>query len=217
MVAAVAGSVGVIRWATAGPPADVGTLAVPSPVAARAAVTPIPTPRPAASPFHDLVGTSAARLSDLEVVDARRPVHLAQAAVGVDAPIVPTGVDPTDRTLDVPKNATTVVWWAAGARPGDPTGTSVLAAHVDYGGREGVFFRLDELPVGAIVTVATSGGGSYRYRVVTRRHVAKPALADENVFRADGPPRLALITCGGAFDPSTHSYRDNLIVLAVPA
>jgi hypothetical protein len=30
-------------------------------------------------------------------------------------------------------------------------------------------------------------------------------------------PGLVLITCGGPFDQVHHSYRDNLVVYAVPA
>ena len=37
------------------------------------------------------------------------------------------------------------------------------------------------------------------------------------VLRARGVPRLVLITCGGPFDQVRHSYRDNLVVYAVPA
>ena len=37
------------------------------------------------------------------------------------------------------------------------------------------------------------------------------------VLRARGVPRLVLITCGGPFDQVRRSYRDNLVVYAVPA
>jgi hypothetical protein len=31
-----------------------------------------------------------------------------------------------------------------------------------------------------------------------------------------GPPRLAIVTCGGPFDAATGHYVDNVIVWAVP-
>jgi hypothetical protein len=37
-----------------------------------------------------------------------------------------------------------------------------------------------------------------------------------DVFRRDGPPRLALVSCGGAFDERTGNYADNIVVLAQP-
>lgn len=36
------------------------------------------------------------------------------------------------------------------------------------------------------------------------------------LFTRDGPPRLALITCTGDFDPELGHYADNLVVLAAP-
>jgi len=41
--------------------------------------------------------------------------------------------------------------------------------------------------------------------------------AGDRLFSADGPPRLALITCGGAFDQAADSYRDDVVAYAVPA
>jgi hypothetical protein len=41
--------------------------------------------------------------------------------------------------------------------------------------------------------------------------VAKGALPG-SLFATTGPPRLALVTCGGSFDPATGHYRDNVIV-----
>jgi len=46
--------------------------------------------------------------------------------------------------------------------------------------------------------------------------VAKNALPG-SLFATTGPPRLALVTCGGSFDPATGHYRDNVIVWAKPA
>ena len=37
-----------------------------------------------------------------------------------------------------------------------------------------------------------------------------------HAVRNPGPARLVLITCGGPFVPALSSYRDNLVVVAVP-
>jgi hypothetical protein len=37
-----------------------------------------------------------------------------------------------------------------------------------------------------------------------------------SLFDTAGPPRLALVTCGGPFDSATGHYLDNIIVWAVP-
>jgi hypothetical protein len=45
--------------------------------------------------------------------------------------------------------------------------------------------------------------------------VATPAFPHDLV-RADGPPQLVLVTCGGEFDRRTGNYADNVIVTAAP-
>lgn len=212
------GTSGLLWWRATAPPPDAGTLvaATTAPVAApQHSASPSTRPGAPASSTGRLLTSRPGRLADLDSGAAHAPVRLS-ASPGIDAAVVPAGVDPTTRALEVPANPTTVVWWAAGAEPGATRGTVVLAAHVDYDGRAGVFFHLNLIGIGDVVTVTDGAGEAHRYRVVTRRHVAKAALADVDVFRADGPNRLALITCGGGFDSATHSYLDNLIVLAEP-
>jgi hypothetical protein len=51
---------------------------------------------------------------------------------------------------------------------------------------------------------------------VSRELIQKRALPLDALFRRDGPPRLALITCGGPFLPDVGSYRDNVVVVAEP-
>jgi sortase (surface protein transpeptidase) len=105
-------------------------------------------------------------------------------------------------------------WYAAGAVPGGPAGTAVIAGHVDsarYGA--GPLRGLLDVQEGDIVEVTDAGGAVHRYAVASRTSIAKPGLQPE-LFRVDGPARLALITCGGAFDRRTGNYADNVVVLA---
>lgn len=143
---------------------------------------------------------------------AARPTALRIAALDVDAPIRPVGVDRRG-VLEVPPR-TEVGWYRPGPVPG-AAGSAVLAAHVDHGGRPGVFFDLEELAPGAIVEVALDDGTSQRFVVVAvERHAKEDLPAD--LFRPDGPPGLALVTCGGAFDPEDRRYLDNVVARAVP-
>jgi hypothetical protein len=162
------------------------------------------------------VGSSPARLADFEARDARRPVRLVAADLDLNAAVVAAGVDPANRSLDVPRHVGTAAWWAGGARPGDRAGTIVLAGHVDFDGRPGVFYRLDRLALGDVVTVIGADGVRYDYRLSALRRVPKPALPAAGIFRVDGPPRLALVTCGGTFDAKERSYHDNLVAIADP-
>lgn len=150
----------------------------------------------------------SARLSDV----ARRPTTLRIAALGVRAPVVAMGMDAAGE-LDVPRDAATVAWYRTGSAPG-AAGSSVLAAHVDYNGERGVFFALDRLRPGDTVRMAFDDGTSTTFDVVSRRRYRKAALPVRELFSRNGPPVLTLITCGGAFNPSTGHYEDNTVVQA---
>nr|WP_239522549.1 class F sortase [Geodermatophilus sabuli] len=116
----------------------------------------------------------------------------------------------------MPERPTVLGWYAAGAVPGDAAGTAVIAGHVDsarYGA--GPLEGLLDLGEGDLVEVTDATGDTHRYAVTARTSFAKSALPAE-LFRADGPPQLALVTCGGAFDERTGNYADNVVVVAVP-
>src|SRR5437879_2002533 len=68
---------------------------------------------------------------------------------------------------------------------------------------------------GATVTVDYQDGSSRAWRVVARRQYPKSELPLDMLFARTGDPTLALVTCGGLFDASKRSYRDNVVVFAV--
>lgn len=61
-----------------------------------------------------------------------------------------------------------------------------------------------------------SDGTTRTFAVDEVRQIPKVGLPTGELFRRDGSPQLALITCGGEFDASSRHYRDNLVVLATP-
>lgn len=141
------------------------------------------------------------------------PLRLTIGAIGVDAPVQPVAV--TDGQLGVPENGRVLGWWRDGASPAAEQGTVVLAGHVDTAAEgPGALYRLETLGPGQELSVATASG-SESYRVVARQAYRKGRLPVD-IFSADGPPRLAVITCGGAFDHSTRTYAYNVVVYAVP-
>lgn len=64
------------------------------------------------------------------------------------------------------------------------------------------------------VTLADGSTRSYAVDAVTR--FPKDEARWPDVFTRDGPPRLALVTCGGTFDRDTRHYADNVLVTATP-
>ena len=134
---------------------------------------------------------------------------------GVGAPVVPTATGP-DGALAVPDPPSTVGWWSPGALAGAAAGTTVLVGHVDSAASGlGVFAVLRDVAVGERVLLRGADGRLIGYQVTGRRQAGKAALPAD-LFAPGGPPRLALVTCGGRFDRATRHYTDNVVVYAVP-
>lgn len=138
------------------------------------------------------------------------------AAVGAEAEVVDVGVDALGE-MEVPLDVSTVGWYRFGPAPGADTGSSVLSGHVDdrEQGR-GAFYRLSDLEPGDPVEVDLADGSVAAYRVTDVERIAKEELPVEVLFARDGAPRLTLVTCGGDFDRAARSYRENVVVTAVP-
>jgi hypothetical protein len=186
------------------PPVDIGTVpaGVEAPPAVTPAVPPLWTGLGSVDPPHDVPDPSSP------------PVRLVATAAGVDAPVIPVGVDP-DRGLAVPTDPSVVGWWRDGAQPGSLAGSVVLAGHVDTrADGPGALFRLVSLRPRDEVVVGTPAG-TVDYVVEAVRRYPKAGLPAE-AFATTGRPRLVLITCGGAFDGRTRHYSDNVVVYATP-
>ncbi len=168
-----------------------------------------PPPRPSVVDTHsaapDLLAPSARTL----------PVAVRLEGTGIAGPIVPTGVDAGSGEFTVPPDAGLVGWYQYGPKPGE-AGSAVLAGHLDWKHRLGVFNRLIDVPIGTIVTVTFADRTVRRFRITDTRLVLKPQLPTAQVFARAGTPVLRLITCGGEYDRSTHHYRSNILVTAVP-
>jgi sortase (surface protein transpeptidase) len=134
----------------------------------------------------------------------------------VDAAIVPVGVDASG-SMAIPAEVDAVGWYRFGPAPGDSAGAAVVAGHVDSKEQgAGALLPLRRVGVGDRVTVTTVDGDDVAYRVVGKETIVKQRLPVQRLFARDGAPRLVLITCGGPFVPELSSYRDNLVVVAVP-
>jgi hypothetical protein len=145
-------------------------------------------------------------------VDA--PVRVQIPSIGSDGPVEAVGVDETGG-LAIPGDAGVLVWWRFGPSPGEP-GSAVIAGHLDWKGRRGVFNRLAEVKPGDPVAVTYAGGSTRAFVVDTVELVDKPAAAANGTFAREGAPLLRLVTCGGEFDRASHHYKSNVVVTAHP-
>lgn len=80
----------------------------------------------------------------------------------------------------------------------------------------GTFFNLKTISAAATITITTTDGHRWRYRVVGRQAYPKTSIPLTALFSTTGAPRLTLITCGGQFNRSDHSYLDNIVITARP-
>ncbi len=148
------------------------------------------------------------------------PVRIVVASVGIDGPIVGTGLR-DDGTLDVPADPHVAGWFTGAPRPGE-IGPAVIVGHVDsraFG--LGVFWGLDRVEVGAAVTVYDVPPGQQsptpqlaeqHFVVVATQRIPKVDFPTAAVYGIVPNSALRLITCGGSFDRSTGHYRDNVVV-----
>jgi len=184
------------------------TAVVCSVIAATAPPPPPPAPPAAVS------SSEASFHSVRSYADVAEPVRLRIPALQIDAPLTHLGVAP-DRTIEVPADFAVPGWFDQGPRPGQP-GPAVILGHVDSKAGPAVFYRLNRLPVGAVVFVDRADGSTVDFRVRGMQHVAKTAFPTDLVYAPTLEPSLRLVTCGGPFDHSRSSYLDNVIVYADP-
>jgi hypothetical protein len=142
------------------------------------------------------------------------PVSLDIPKIGVHSSLIPLGLK-SDGSMEVPplNNPMQAGWYSYGPTPGE-VGPAVLVGHVDGYTREGVFFRLHQLVPGDAVVVTRRDGARVVFRVRRVDLVSKGAFPTQAVYGNTTGPELRLITCGGSFDRSAASYRDNVIAYA---
>lgn len=199
-------------WAAGRPPGDAGVL----PAVGAGADGARTRSRPASGGEAEAIPVRSARLVDQPARLGPVPVALRIASVGVDARVVPVGLERGTNGVSVPADVWTVGWYRFGPSPGE-AGSSLLVGHVDSAEQgAGAFFRLGRLRPGARIVVRFAGGSTASFTAVARRWYRKGRLPTR-VFDRAGPPVLTLVTCGGAFDAATGHYANNVAIYAVPS
>jgi sortase (surface protein transpeptidase) len=143
------------------------------------------------------------------------PVSVTIPAIGVNAHVISLGLD-ADGGVAVPPLTEPFVtsWYDRGPAPGQ-AGSAVLLGHVDAAGvGPAVFYRLGDLAAGDSIDVTRRDGRTAIFRVTSIGLYSENAFPAGRVYADTRMPSLRLITCGGAFDWSTHLYLDRTIVWA---
>lgn len=166
--------------------------------------TPAPPPTPAAA-------------APVPVDSGGGPSRIAIPAAGIAASVEPVGVT-DDGDVEIPEDVRVLGWYRYSPNPPASAGSTVVVGHVDSAEQgTGAFFTLHDLKRGDRVYLSSASGKRLTYRVVASEAFPKTSVPLAALFSRTGAPRLTLITCGGSFDSSARSYRDNIVVTAVPA
>jgi sortase (surface protein transpeptidase) len=141
-------------------------------------------------------------------------------SLGISSPLGPAlGLNPDGTVDDAPLTGPTwsLPWWYdVGPSPGQ-SGSAVILGHVDSAlgqGGLGFFFRLGDVRAGQGINVTLANGTTSHWTVTSLHLYANADFPDALVYARSGPPALRLVTCGGAFDGSTHEYESTLVVTA---
>jgi hypothetical protein len=184
-----------------------------------------PRPQPEASPTQPQASPTQPEASPTAAPDLlaaardREPISLNSPDLGVDSPVVTTSMD-ASRSLVVPEDVMETGWYDGSRRLGASYGSTVIVGHRDSATQgSGALFGIEEIPLGATITVTAQDGTAHEFIVDSVEFIDKDSLPQEapRIFTHRGPYRLVLITCGGAFDESIRSYESNVVIIALPA
>jgi len=177
------------------------------------APTPPATMEDVGGPLRPVVPPTSPAVTEARPAPPRgEPTRVTIPAIGVDVALVPLGLR-SDGAMVVPDFGL-AGWYSEGPRPGHP-GPSVVAAHVDSRRGPDVFGELSQLVAGDRVHILFDSGDRTTFVVTSSERTPKVALPLERIWPLTTERLLALITCGGEFDPAAGRYVDNVIVYAI--
>ena len=143
------------------------------------------------------------------------PVSLSVPAIGAHSSLLRLGQN-ADGTVQVPSLGadSRAGWYRYSPTPGQ-LGPAVILGHIDsakYG--PGIFFKLGALRPGDKVSVDRADRTTAVFRVDRVAEYPKDHFPTLQVYGNIDHAGLRLITCGGSFNLSKHSYHDNIVAFA---
>lgn len=143
-----------------------------------------------------------------------KPLRIRIPKIKVNAPIGAVSVDLKGVLGTPPLSKPNLTgWYRYSPVPGE-VGPSVINGHVNTRKGAAVFSRLSELAKGDKIYVYRSDGKVTRFTVSGIEQVSKSAFPSARVYGNTSSAQLRLITCGGVYNKSNHSYSDNIVVYA---
>ncbi|MFG2138553.1 class F sortase [Streptomyces sp. NPDC048650] len=143
------------------------------------------------------------------------PQRISVPSLDISSVLEPLGRK-KDGTMETPADPDQAGWYTPGPAPGEK-GPAVIAGHVSWNGKPGVFHRLSSLKAGDTIEVARTDGKSSKFTVSRIAQYPKNKFPTIEVYKNIDHAGLRLITCGGQYDAAQHYYPDNVVVFAEPA
>lgn len=180
-----------------------------------------PPPAPAAVPISEQIRAAPTTPSEPSAplqtgLPESPPTSIRIPTIEVSSAVNSVGLNP-DGTLEVPVPGPLydqAAWYRDSPTPGEP-GPSVIIGHVDSAANgPSVFYELGTLETGDPIEITRTDRSVATFAVDTVRSFPKDAFPQQAVYGNTPGPELRLITCGGPFDASAGSYRDNTVVFA---
>lgn len=188
-----------------------GTEPQAAPPASTAPATEAPATE---APATEAPATPSADAPDQLMLDASPPVSVQVASIGLDAPLIRTGIR-ADGVLEVPpgEEGSPASWYDGSPTPGE-RGASVLLGQVNSTTDDsGVFYDLPQLQEGDEVTVTREDGSVAIFEVYGLETFAKDEFPTRAVYYPVPGAELRLITCHEGDDPDSR-YPNNFVVFA---
>jgi hypothetical protein len=187
----------------------------PASAAIPVAVSPATTSAPGSGAPAGAPSAPAPAATKGPVLAAAAPLRLAIPAIGVDSDVHALGLNP-DRTVQVPplSKDSYAGWYKNSPAPGE-LGPAIILGHIDsakYG--PGVFYRLGALRQRDTISITRADHTVAVFQVVRVVEYPKDHFPTLDVYGNTDNAALRLITCGGKFDLSAHSYEDNIVAYA---
>lgn len=144
-----------------------------------------------------------------------RPTHLSVPAIGVDSDLKQIGLNAKDEIQTPPLGQDSHAYWLTVSPTPGQLGPATIIGHVDSAANgPGVFFRLGALRQRDTISVTRADGVVAVFAVERIVTYPKARFPTKAVYGNTDNAALRLITCGGIFDPSIHSYESNIVVYA---
>lgn len=176
-----------------------------------------PTPLPAhpyTLPAPVSVGNTKTSPNAPVVTRTVPPGHVSIPSLKVTAPLIAEPI--SGNQLDIPSDVHDVGVWSGGGSITGTQGTVLLAGHVNWWNQgNGALYDLASIQPGATIYVRAPTGITTTWQVVALHAYLKADLP-QTIFAPTGQRRLVVVTCGGAYDPTTGHYADNVVAAAVP-